>query len=219
MGVRRGFFKYLVLIPTIWFIAILTFSFRNDSSSLSPSNNHIPINVVNRIISAPSLVDRIRNVLPFQQHIDHDHPHEERVKAREQEKRMNAKIQVVAPEINHRNSSGPGELGNPVRIKKDTLTQEERHKYDDGWKNHAFNEYASNMISWRRSLADVRDPECKKVEFLSNLSDTSVIIIFHNEARSTLLRTIWSVIDRSPAQLLKEIILVDDFSDKGLCLW
>lgn len=60
---------------------------------------------------------------------------------------------------------------------------------------------------------------CKKVQFHPNLPDASVIIIFHNEARSALLRTVWSVIDRTPVNLLKEIILVDDFSDKGLCLF
>jgi hypothetical protein len=158
---RRGFLKYIVLIPTLWFITILTFSFLTDSPSNSRSNNDIPINVVNRILSSPSLVDRIRKALPIQQgHMDHDHPSEERDNAREQAKKMNAQVQVLAPEIDdHRNMSGPGEMGNAVRIKPDKLSEEERKKYREGWKNNAFNQYVSDMISLRRSLADVRDPE------------------------------------------------------------
>lgn len=42
-----------------------------------------------------------------------------------------------------------------------------------------------------------------------------MIIIHHNEAWSALARTIWSVINRTPKQLLVEIILVDDCSDKA----
>lgn len=79
-------------------------------------------------------------------------------------------------------------------------------------KKHNYNLLASNMISVRRSLPDLRFPECRDLSYPERLPTTSIIIIFHNEAQSTLMRTIWSVIDRSPPQLLMEIILVDDFS-------
>ena len=52
--------------------------------------------------------------------------------------------------------------------------------------------------------------------FRPNLPDTSVVVCFHNEAWSVLLRLVHSVLAMSPKKLLKEIILFDDFSNMGI---
>ena len=41
------------------------------------------------------------------------------------------------------------------------------------------------------------------------------MIVFKNERKSVILRTVYSVIHRSPKHLLKEILLIDDDSEIG----
>ncbi|CAH2048496.1 unnamed protein product, partial [Iphiclides podalirius] len=109
--------------------------------------------------------------------------------------------------------NSPGELGRPVVVPKN-ISEDAKLAISEGWKKNAFNQYVSDLISIRRKLPDRRDEWCKKPgRYLKDLPQTSVVICFHNEAWSVLLRTVHSVLDRSPAHLIKEIILVDDFSD------
>lgn len=119
---------------------------------------------------------------------------------------------VIAPP-NEDSLDAPGAMGKPVVLPKD-MPPEMKKAVDDGWTKNAFNQYAADLISIRRSLPDPRDPWCKEPNrYMKDLPATSVIICFHNEAWSVLLRTVHSVLDRSPEHLVKEVILVDDFSD------
>lgn len=106
----------------------------------------------------------------------------------------------------------PGENGRAVVLSN--VSARVQQKIDRGWKRHQFNEFLSDIISIRRNLQDPREAYCKQDGlYLEQLPSTSVIVIFHNEAWSTLLRTVHSVLDRSPEHLIEEIILVDDFSN------
>lgn len=107
------------------------------------------------------------------------------------------------------NVGKPGEMGKPVKMKP---YQQEEMK--EKFKENQFNLLASDMIWLNRSLSDVRHKDCRSKTYANKLPTTSIVIVFHNEAWTTLLRTIWSVINRSPRPLLKEIILVDDASER-----
>lgn len=103
--------------------------------------------------------------------------------------------------------SGRGEYGRAFVPRKDEEELMRRlHR------RHNYNVLASEQISVRRSLPDHRNPECLKITYPKKLPATTVIIVIHNEILSTLLRTIWSIVDRSPRELVEEIILVDDAS-------
>ncbi|XP_076362797.1 putative polypeptide N-acetylgalactosaminyltransferase 10 [Tachypleus tridentatus] len=87
-------------------------------------------------------------------------------------------------------------------------------KKDQLYKVNGFNALVSDYIALNRSLPDIRHPGCKSKIYFSKLPTASVVVPFHNEHWTTLLRTVTSVLNRSPPGLVKEVILVDDFSSK-----
>lgn len=57
---------------------------------------------------------------------------------------------------------------------------------------------------------------CKKLKYpMEKLPSVSVVITYHNEEASVLLRTLSSLRSRTPIQLLREVILVDDGSTQA----
>ncbi|XP_022920151.1 putative polypeptide N-acetylgalactosaminyltransferase 10 [Onthophagus taurus] len=104
--------------------------------------------------------------------------------------------------------TGIGEQGKEVKNPQNIPN------YDKLFKVNGFNAALSDQIALDRAIPDIRHKGCKKKKYLKELPTVSVIVPFHNEHWTTLLRTVHSVLNRSPHNLLKEIILVDDFSSK-----
>ncbi|XP_030380297.1 N-acetylgalactosaminyltransferase 6-like [Scaptodrosophila lebanonensis] len=103
---------------------------------------------------------------------------------------------------------GLGEQGKAAKLKNST-----RNLQLKLYKKYGLNALLSDSISVNRSLPDIRHPNCKKKLYLSVLPKASIILIFYNEYFSVLKRSLHSVINRSPPELIKEVILVDDYSD------
>ncbi len=50
-------------------------------------------------------------------------------------------------------------MGQAVLIDRSKLSPDEQKEFDQGWKQHQFNEYVSDRISVHRTLPDFRDPQ------------------------------------------------------------
>jgi len=102
-----------------------------------------------------------------------------------------------------------GEYGRGV-----IMTNNMREQVDKVMKVYGINTIVSDDIPLNRMVPDSRIEGCSDLVYeIDSLPDTSIIIPVYNEWPSVLYRTIYSIINRTPRRLLKDIILVDDNSD------
>ncbi|XP_055716507.1 polypeptide N-acetylgalactosaminyltransferase 35A [Phlebotomus papatasi] len=94
-----------------------------------------------------------------------------------------------------------------VRSSKDQFVR------DQGYKKHAFNILVSNQLGVNREIPDTRHKLCSQQDYPDDLPSISIVMCFYNEHLMTLLRSVNSVLVRTPEKLLKEIVLVDDHSN------
>jgi len=105
-------------------------------------------------------------------------------------------------------ATGTGDFG------KVPVTSSDTEAIKRSIKEFGFNLVTSDKIALDRLPADLRDPKCKHIDYPTKLPRVSVIIVFHNEGWSPLMRTVHTVIKQSPKELLGEIVMVDDGSHK-----
>ncbi|XP_014887105.1 polypeptide N-acetylgalactosaminyltransferase 5 [Poecilia latipinna] len=108
-----------------------------------------------------------------------------------------------------RDPNAVGQFGQPV-----ILPGSKNAEVMKRWNEGHFNVYLSDQIPVDRGVPDTRPETCAQNLVHDDLPTTTVIFCFVDEVWSTLLRSVHSVLNRSPPHLLKEIILVDDASTK-----
>lgn len=86
---------------------------------------------------------------------------------------------------------------------------------DTQMNTYGMNMAVSDRIPMDRIVPDLRHAECPNWHYPEKLPTATVVIVFHNEGFTTLMRTVHSVLLRSPRRHLREVLLVDDYSDRS----
>ncbi|XP_054882336.1 probable polypeptide N-acetylgalactosaminyltransferase 8 isoform X2 [Poeciliopsis prolifica] len=92
------------------------------------------------------------------------------------------------------------------------LSEEEQKKAEELFQQYGYNVFLSDRLPLNRDIPDTRPKRCAEKQYPEDLPSLSVILIYLDEALSIIKRAIRSIIDKTPARLLREIILVDDHS-------
>ncbi|KAI6192469.1 putative N-acetylgalactosaminyltransferase 8 [Aphelenchoides fujianensis] len=99
-----------------------------------------------------------------------------------------------------------------VSLFKPAEESEEFKIYQWGSDSFSFNSYVSDKIGPFREIPVTYHKNCENLTYSDLKLKASILIIYHNEAFSVLIRMITGIFERTPPELLHEIILYDDAS-------
>ncbi|XP_058048344.1 polypeptide N-acetylgalactosaminyltransferase 5 isoform X2 [Ahaetulla prasina] len=120
------------------------------------------------------------------------------------------KVLAIDRTLTPRDPGAPGQFGRPAEVPGEKEEEAKRR-----WNEGNFNVYLSDLIPVDRAIDDTRPAGCSDLLVHNDLPTTSIIMCFVDEVWSTLLRSVHSILNRSPPELIKEVILVDDFSTRA----
>ncbi|XP_019959146.2 probable polypeptide N-acetylgalactosaminyltransferase 8 [Paralichthys olivaceus] len=94
----------------------------------------------------------------------------------------------------------------------ENLSEDDQREAQGLFQKYGYNVFLSDRLPLDRVLPDTRDPRCANKTYPKDLPSLGVVLIYLNEALSVIKRALRSIIDRTPKNILKEIIMVDDSS-------
>ncbi|XP_072519678.1 probable polypeptide N-acetylgalactosaminyltransferase 8 [Salminus brasiliensis] len=191
-GVIKGVGYLMICALMVYAVSYIFFSKQQENSSLSRVQRTAEDTILKKLEGLEQRVNKIVDVLEASQR-----------------KQPSAEVQ---PELKKKvvkklfpNSALFSKWG-------ENLSEEEQKEAEQSFVHYGYNVFLSDRLPLNRSLPDTRPSKCATKVYPKNLPTISVVLIYLDEALSILKRAIRSIIDRTPAHLLKEIILVDDHS-------
>ncbi|XP_054163141.1 polypeptide N-acetylgalactosaminyltransferase 11-like [Oppia nitens] len=212
----NSFFFGIIITSIVWLLIIYFYVLRNGFNDISiNTKNPLMPNYVQRLPERHRIISRLKSQFndlnqlkilrtkEIKSNLINDNPVDDEIDHQLDIKWHNTGLQSMD---NSMDLVGLGIINN----------KEDKRIKDVGYKKHAFNVLISSRIGFHRPIPDTRNPLCQTSQPYIPLSDlpiASVIICFFNEDFTTLLRTVYSVLERTDHRILHEILLVDDFSD------
>lgn len=206
LGRIPSFFKYGIVLSLIWLFGYIYVSFYKWELLKEFKKEDMNIQKLQNKIS--DLVARQFNP------INEDIPNQVEIAEKESTFELDDGITMEAAQfMKELNLINPGENGVPIELPAN-LSDDIQKRIKDGYDTYGYNAFVSSMVSLNRNIPDIRSDVCKNKTY-TNLPKCSILIPFHNDDWMLLMRTVHSVLARTNLDLVEEIVLVDDASDRG----